>query len=644
MRRFTRTVTAAFVGVAGFLLVAEPSGAQGAGAPAGDGLQARLTSGSITGSVYDEGGAALPGAMVSALGATLASAVTDEQGRFAMAQLPPGDYVLRAHLMGFSAAKATVVRLGVSPAVHRFEMRRLENAVGTAGAADRPIVSRPIVAAGFDLPSGPDADAETGADVEAEAGGVVDHPHTETAWRLRHIKRSILRDVGPVIMLAEDTELSSGSMLGRAVGSAAGLATALFTDFPFTGEVNFLTTGAVAPGAVLSATAFPRGVAYLALAAPGVGGDWSIRAAMSEGDLSSWIVSSAFTSSPGGSHTYDLGLSYSTQEYTGGNPAALVAVSEGSRNVGELYAFDRWALKRGLSVEYGARFAHYDYLDRRGLLSPRLGVTVEPLPGTRVRASASQRMVAPGAEEFLSTGTPGPSLPPERTFAPLGALQDGNPFRVERARTYDVRVERDVADAFVVGVGRFHQAVDDQLVTLFGLQLPDGPRSIGHYYVGSAGAFDADGWALRLDSPPSARFQGSVHYSITRARWTGQGDRIGLAPVAPAAIRPEVEDLHDLTSSFRADITETATRVFVLYKLNSGYVRSNTALDRPGLDGRFELRVNQALPVSFAGTKWEVLLGVRNLFRDPTDPASVYDELLVAKPPKRLVCGFLVRF
>jgi hypothetical protein len=54
--------------------------------------------------------------------------------------------------------------------------------------------------------------------------------------------------------------------------------------------------------------------------------------------------------------------------------------------------------------------------------------------------------------------------------------------------------------------------------------------------------------------------------------------------------------------------------------------------------------MNQALPVGFAGTRWELLVGVRNLFRDPTDPASVYDELLVVKPPLRLVGGFLVRF
>ena len=50
------------------------------------------------------------------------------------------------------------------------------------------------------------------------------------------------------------------------------------------------------------------------------------------------------------------------------------------------------------------------------------------------------------------------------------------------------------------------------------------------------------------------------------------------------------------------------------------------------------------LPFGLGGTKWEVLVGVRNLFRDPNDPASVYDELLVVRPPKRVVGGFLVRF
>ena len=39
-----------------------------------------------------------------------------------------------------------------------------------------------------------------------------------------------------------------------------------------------------------------------------------------------------------------------------------------------------------------------------------------------------------------------------------------------------------------------------------------------------------------------------------------------------------------------------------------------------------------------------MLLTVRNLFREDLLDASIYDELLVVKPPKRIVGGLTVRF
>jgi hypothetical protein len=50
------------------------------------------------------------------------------------------------------------------------------------------------------------------------------------------------------------------------------------------------------------------------------------------------------------------------------------------------------------------------------------------------------------------------------------------------------------------------------------------------------------------------------------------------------------------------------------------------------------------LPFGVAGTRWEILVGIRNLFRDSLNVSSAYDELLVVRPPKRVVGGFLVRF
>ena len=99
-----------------------------------------------------------------------------------------------------------------------------------------------------------------------------------------------------------------------------------------------------------------------------------------------------------------MGMSYSTQRYDGGNPLTLRDLSDGSRNAGEVYAYDEFLVVPGVSVRYGAGYARYDYLTERNLFSPSLQVTVSPITNTRVSASASRRALAPGAEEFLPPG------------------------------------------------------------------------------------------------------------------------------------------------------------------------------------------------------------------------------------------------
>jgi hypothetical protein len=89
----------------------------------------------------------------------------------------------------------------------------------------------------------------------------------------------------------------------------------------------------------------------------------------------------------------------------------------------------------------------------------------------------------------------------------------------------------------------------------------------------------------------------------------------------------------------------SATRVFVLYKLNNAYARGDESQTRPGLDGRWDVQVIQGLPfMNFSSAQWEMLVAVRNLFRESFSETSVYDELLVVRPPKRLVGGITVRF
>ncbi len=638
-RLFRVVATAMLVGVAGAASAQPPKALRARTTPAihasvAPELQTvRANPGRVHGVVSEERGGPLSGAMVTLLGATMAMTVTDTQGRFSIDALPPGEYVLRAHLAGFTASPRELIRVGSpSPSSYRLELRRLDADVATSGA-NAPMPARPIMAAGFDLPSVDNG--EPGDRAEP-----ADHPHTETAWRLRHIQRSILKDAGPLVAAHDPKETPVwSSALGRAFGSA----TSIFAALPLSGEVNLLTSSALAPGNLFAGDGLPRGIAYISLVAPMAGGNWSMRAAMSQGDLSSWIVAGAFSSRPSTSHTYNVGLSYSAQDYPATGLGAISAVTEGGRNAGEVYGGDRWTLSRRLSLDYGARFARYDYIEGRDVFSPRVGITYEPFTDTRITAAIAQRMLAPGAEEFVSPSIGGPWLPPERTFSALGGAASSG-LRVERARGLDLLIEHEFDNTYVVGVRRFYQAVDDQLVTLFGLDAPGAPLSAANYFVASVGAFDADGWALRVSSAPTRRVRGSIDYSVTRAHWLSRGDTDTVRPVAPAVVRPGQEDLHDVTTSIETDIPETATRVFVVYKVNTAYSRSAADASRPGLEGRFDVQVNQALPFGVAGTKWEVLLGLRNLFRDPLENGSVYDELLVLRPPKRVVGGFLVKF
>ena len=618
-----------FVAAAAILgLTASSVSAQGLPKPVRQ--QASLLLGSIQGVVVDDRGGPLAGAMVSALGVTSGMATTDTRGRFVIQPLPSGQYVLRVNHAGFVSTRREGVRVGVSASdIDRIQMRR----------ADESLASRPVLAAGMTgLPAADNPVSDEGDN------------HTETAWRLRHIKRSILKQDGSVVSIADavaDQDIPAAeppSIFGRAFDNAANFATSFFTETPFSGEVNLLTTSSQAAGPFLLADFAPRGVAYLSIGAPAATGRWDVHASMSQSDVSAWILAGTFRTHITTSHDSAFGVSYSTQQHQ--NPKAralgLGRAADDSRNVGEIFGGDRWTASPSFALEYGARYAHYDYLRRRSLLSPRLGVVFTSFDAnTHITAHIAQRMLAPGAEEFLAPSMVGPWLPPERTFAPL----DGQELRYERARFFDVGINHEFDGTYVLGARRFQQRVDNQLVTLFGLPVSGGPESPGHYFVGSAGGVDAQGWAFSLSSAPNPRLHGSIEYSLARAQWVSRGDMAAIAVWAPAAVRPRSEDIHDLTTSLETTVPLTDTRVFMLYRVNNAFARSGDPT-RPSLDYRFDVQVNQALPfMPFSGTaRWEVLVGLRNMFRDPADMGSIYDELLVVRPPKRVIGGVLIKF
>src|SRR6185503_9126331 len=285
------------------------------------------------------------------------------------------------------------------------------------------------------------------------------------AWRLRHARRTILKDATlPEDVLADDAPVDTRmfgvpDVLGRMSGSPVRFATNFFAGTPFSGQVNLLTTGSFdTPQQLFSADNFAHNTAYLALGAPvGTHADWTMRAALTQGDLASWIVAGEYTTRAPARHRYDLGLSYSTQRYEGGNFAALRNVTDGSRNAGSLYAFDTFAITPLLTLSYGGRYSRYDYLEGRSLLSPRVALTLAPGEHFRIGTTLSSRATAPGAKEFMPRFDNGIWLPPQRTFSSLIA---GEPLQAERTNHVEFEVERDIASA-TVSVRAFRQHVEN---------------------------------------------------------------------------------------------------------------------------------------------------------------------------------------
>jgi hypothetical protein len=626
-------VTAAAV----FVVACVPASAQSVSIRSPQAVIARAsTQGDIQGLVVDTKGRPLSGAMVSALGSTVAFALTTKDGRFRLDALPVGPYTVRIHLDGFVPAPRQMVEVrSVAPALVSVALRSLTDN-GVSAQTTR------VLTAGLMPIDGPPGTAANVADS-------ADHDHTEANWRLRHLPRSVLKNVDDGRGVAEGdagaaTE-AGRSLLGRAFDSSTRFASGLFDALPLTGQVNLITLGSFnGPSDAWSTNAVASaGVAYISLGAPvGNLGNWAVRGALTQGGLGSWFVAGSLTARSSAQHRFVAGVSYSAQHYDRSSALGIPDMTAGSRAVGTIHGSDQWTLSPVVTLGYGVTYSWQDYLSGNGLFSPRFSITVRPANRYRLRAVAARYLVAPGAEEFLpGAGDGSMMLPAQRTFSPWSEAQG---FRPQRTDHLEIGVERDIA-ALIVGFRTFYQRVGDQAGAVFAVATPArAVPSLGHYYVANLGDLSARGWSVSVSRTIAGGVRGAVDYSQSTARWDHSTDQ-SVPSFWTGSRSADPQRLHDLTASLETDIRPTATRVFVLYKVNTGFTRQTTSGIGAGLDTRFDVQVNQALPfLSFTSADWELLVAVCNLFRESSIERSLYDELLVVRPPKRVVGGFRVRF
>ena len=605
--------------------------------------QDKSPSGAVHGDVRNEQGEPLSGAVVSMVGATTSVAVADEQGRFEFPAVPPGPYKIRAHVSGYAAPRLRTLEVRAGRRTpSTLVLNRPERTGESAASA---VLAAGIGAGGEEIAPRTDAGELVTPVPESSDAARSD---SEVTWRLRHLRRGVLRDAsvpGDLLFVEDETDDrdARSGLASRALSSPARFATSLLADLPLTGQFQFLTTNSFdTPQQMLIGTSMARGIAFVKLGAPvGDRGDWTVRGAVTEADIASWFVAGAYKTRGTPRRIHDIGMSYSIQHYVGGNPLALRSVTDGSRNAGTVYAFETFTFTPALAVTYGGRYARYDYLDQRDLVSPRAALSLGQPGGTRISLAVSSRADAPGAMEFLPPGENGLWLPPQRTFSPL---DPGGSLRAERSTQVEAGIERAFGPT-TFAVRGFRQHVDDQMVTVFGVDAPEFPGSRnGHYVVGTAGDVDAAGGSVAVRSALGSRVRGTVAYSLATAQiapaLAGGLDYTLLS--GSSGLRGQV---HDVSASIEADVPETATRVLVFYRVGNGYARDRPDAELLGLDSRFDVQVRQALPfLNFTSARWEMLVAIRNFFRDPESDQSIYDELLTVRAPKRLVGGVSLHF
>ena len=348
-------VTAAVVTVMGSAAPAYAGSAGGgvAAAPAGP---RQALGGSIVSFVRDQSGRPLSGAIVSAVGRRIVTSVTDEQGRCVFSALPAGDYLVRVHRTGYVSTSSLLVLAGPGANTTWSFVLKTQSARAIDPRQTRK-GSPDILAAGFVGTTALEPADPTATEDDAA------HDHSEVAWRLKHLKRSVLKEAGDRVIFDEDGDVDEfdravADLFTRQSGPAQ-VAASLLSNFPFAGQVNLLTTGAFdSPQQLVSAGSLARGVAMVSLgASAGSKGDWAVQGAMTQGDVASWMVSGSYLTRAPARHVLDVGMSYSLQRYDGSNPSALAAVSDGNRYAGMVYAIDSWSVSDRVSLAYGARYA-----------------------------------------------------------------------------------------------------------------------------------------------------------------------------------------------------------------------------------------------------------------------------------------------
>jgi hypothetical protein len=615
-------------------------------------LTANVQSGWIEGLVTDDHSQPVIGAAVTAQGRDLLIIETDRGGRFELRGIPAGTYLLRVQGRGFAASRREFVQVVPSRGTHfDVQLRRAAAPVMAPAstavlAAGMGMAATAVDAVEATLPTAPPV-------VDTEPAESVPHDHSSAAWRLRHAKRSVLREtttrIGDVSQFEGDDFWGPMARLENAAAwtlDAGRSAASAVLNGALSGRVQLLTAGAIdQPFEAFTTDDMPAGIAFVHLAGPlSTRTTWSVEAATARGGVNSWFVSGTYATVVADSHGVEVHSAYSRQRSAAASGVGVYGLEDDARSAGGVQVVDHWTISPRAMLDVGGRYERYDYLRDPGLFSPTITASLSPAARTWIRVTATRDMVAPGAEEFVPQAYGSLSLPPQRTFSSLVA---GAPLEAQETRHLGISLEQDIA-TFRVALTHFRQSVNGQLATVFDPSLASGRRraDLSHYGVASVGDFGASGWGVGVSRPVGTNVRGGLEYRTSDVDWATGDAAAAVTRVAPSAVRAVRERMHDVTLRVDAAAPRTGTRLSAATRYNSRFTRGTVHDDTPAGATRYDVQVYQSVPyLKGENAQVELVFGVGNLLRSGLDSvASLYDEVLVVRPPTRVVGGVTVQF
>ncbi len=345
-----------------------------------------------------------------------------------------------------------------------------------------------------------------------------------------------------------------------------------------------------------------------------------MRGTMTQGDLSSWILAGVVSCAGAGHASATRPACRTPRSATwAATPTrwrrCATAAATSARSTPTTTG--RW--RRASASATAPSTPRYDYLADRGLLSPRASVTVrrstrrQPAPARHGRRTAKSR--------------PAPRSSCRRRPA-CGCRRSARSRRVARGALHAERVDHvEVAAERAVGRRASSSACAPSA---------SGRRSDRHA-VRRRGARAArrqrrplpgrrppatstrHGWGVSVEP---RRRQG--HARLGRLHADRRDSRRSRRPPTRGALARrrrhrrcgQSERIHDLTTSVESEVA--ADRDALLRGLQDEQrVRCGDRTPATTRPARFEVQVNQALPfLNFTSAQWEMLVAVRNLFRD----------------------------